>query len=711
MFMASNKVNLTIDGIDVEVTAGSSVLQACEVLGLEIPRFCFHERLLIAGNCRMCLVEIEKSPKPQASCAIPVMPGMKVFTNTPLVKKAREGVLEFLLLNHPLDCPICDQGGECDLQDQAMIYGSDRSRFMERKRGVEDKNLGPLIKTIMTRCIHCTRCVRFATEVAGVEVLGTTARGIDTEIGTYVEKMFKSELSGNVIDLCPVGALTSKPYAFTARPWELRTTESIDTLDSTGSNIRIDARGTEILRIIPRLNESINEEWISDKTRFAYDGLKTQRLTQPMVRKEGKLVAVDWVEAFDYIKKKIKTVQPQDMYGVLGGAVDMETAVAFKNFFNKRGSFNLSTEFGKGQLSNDFLESSTFNSTIEAIESSDLVLIVGCDLRKEAPIINARIRKRMLQGNFKVANISYQGNRRAYTYQAEDAGNGLKALHELANGTHWFTSDLAQAKNPLIIVGPEMSAAVSGSQGKNAQEVLSMIDRNINLVKGTASTYLNYLQPNASQNGLAHLGFDSQKGQKSLAWASFLYCVGVDNIGSYLEACPNAFVVYQGHHGSEELSNVDVVLPGATYTEKDALFFNTEGRPQKTRRALTPPGYAREDWFIVDVLNEFLGDVKSKTSNVPQEDILVELRSKVPASQSLNKVLGSPSIYLDAESLHVNSSKNVTLTEDNINASHVENFYVTCNITKSSSTMAKCSELLTDSFFTVPKYERESFAL
>jgi len=711
MFMASNKVNLTIDGIDVEVTAGSSVLQACEVLGLEIPRFCFHERLLIAGNCRMCLVEIEKSPKPQASCAIPVMPGMKVFTNTPLVKKAREGVLEFLLLNHPLDCPICDQGGECDLQDQAMIYGSDRSRFMERKRGVEDKNLGPLIKTIMTRCIHCTRCVRFATEVAGVEVLGTTARGIDTEIGTYVEKMFKSELSGNVIDLCPVGALTSKPYAFTARPWELRTTESIDTLDSTGSNIRIDARGTEILRIIPRLNESINEEWISDKTRFAYDGLKTQRLTQPMVRKEGKLVAVDWVEAFDYIKKKIKTVQPQDMYGVLGGAVDMETAVAFKNFFNKRGSFNLSTEFGKGQLSNDFLESSTFNSTIEAIESSDLILIVGCDLRKEAPIINARIRKRMLQGNFKVANISYQSNRRAYTYQAEDAGNGLKALHELANGTHWFTSDLAQAKNPLIIVGPEMSAAVSGSQGKNAQEVLSMIDRNINLVKGTASTYLNYLQPNASQNGLAHLGFDSQKGQKSLAWASFLYCVGVDNIGSYLEACPNAFVVYQGHHGSEELSNVDVVLPGATYTEKDALFFNTEGRPQKTRRALTPPGYAREDWFIVDVLNEFLGDVKSKTSNVPQEDILVELRSKVPASQSLNKVLGSPSIYLDAESLHVNSLKNVTLTEDNINASHVENFYVTCNITKSSSTMAKCSELLTDSFFTVPKYERESFAL
>ena len=332
--MSINKINLTIDGLDVEVAEGSSVLQACEVLGLEIPRFCFHERLLIAGNCRMCLVEIEKSPKPQASCAIPVMPGMKVFTNTPLVKKAREGVLEFPLLNHPLDCPICDQGGECDLQDQAMIYGSDRSRFMEKKRGVEDKNLGPLIKTIMTRCIHCTRCVRFATEVAGVEVLGTTARGIDTEIGTYVEKMFKSELSGNVIDLCPVGALTSKPYAFTSRPWELRVTESIDTLDSVGSNIRIDARGTEIMRIVPRLNEDINEEWISDKTRFAYDGLKRQRLTQPLIRKDGKLTPVDWLEAFTFIAKKLKTVDNQNIAGVLGGSVDVETAFALKEFFS-----------------------------------------------------------------------------------------------------------------------------------------------------------------------------------------------------------------------------------------------------------------------------------------------------------------------------------------------------------------------------------------
>ena len=428
----------------------------------------------------MCLVEIEKSPKPQASCAIPVMPGMKVFTNTPLVKKAREGVLEFLLLNHPLDCPICDQGGECDLQDQAMIYGSDRSRFMEKKRGVEDKNLGPLIKTIMTRCIHCTRCVRFATEVAGVEVLGTTARGIDTEIGTYVEKMFKSELSGNIIDLCPVGALTSKPYAFTSRPWELRNTESIDTLDSVGSNIRIDTRGTEIMRIIPRLNESINEEWISDKTRFAYDGLKRQRLTKPMIRNDdGKLVAVEWLEAFSYIKKKLKTIKGSNVHGLLGSSVDLETAYTLKQYLNTMGSFNLMSEHDIDKASTDFLELHTFNSTIADIDNADVILLVGCDLRKEAPIINARIRKRMLQGNVKIANISHQPTIRSYTYKAEDAGDGIFALNSLANGSHWFTSDLAQAKNPIIIAG-------SGAEKESIiPYLLTQIDRNIAKVTGS----------------------------------------------------------------------------------------------------------------------------------------------------------------------------------------------------------------------------------
>jgi len=378
----SNKITVTVDGIDVLVENGSSVLQACEQVGIEIPRFCFHERLLIAGNCRMCLVEIEKSPKPQASCAIPVGPGMKVFTDTPLVKKAREGVLEFLLLNHPLDCPICDQGGECDLQDQAMIFGSDRSRFFHRKRGVEDKNLGPLVKTIMTRCIHCTRCVRFATEVAGVEVLGTTSRGIDTEIGTYVEKMFDSELSGNIIDLCPVGALTSKPYAFTSRPWELRLTESVDVMDSVGSNIRVDTRGTEIMRIIPRLNEEINEEWISDKTRFSYDGLKRQRLTKPMIRNEkGNFDSVEWLEAFEFIKKNVKgqgSVDPSQVVGVVGGLVDVETVFTLKKFLSQQGSSTVISEFGGGKdLQQDFLTNHTFNSSIQGIEESDLLVLVN----------------------------------------------------------------------------------------------------------------------------------------------------------------------------------------------------------------------------------------------------------------------------------------------------------------------------------------------
>jgi NADH dehydrogenase (ubiquinone) Fe-S protein 1 len=428
--MTFNKITVTVDGIDVLVENGSSVLQACEVVGIEIPRFCFHERLLIAGNCRMCLVEIEKSPKPQASCAVPVMPGMKIFTNTPLVKKAREGVLEFLLLNHPLDCPICDQGGECDLQDQAMIFGSDRSRFFERKRGVEDKNLGPLVKTIMTRCIHCTRCVRFATEVAGVEVLGTTARGIDTEIGTYVEKMFESELSGNIIDLCPVGALTSKPYAFTSRPWELKNTESVDVLDSVGSNIRVDTRGTEIMRIIPRLNEEINEEWISDKTRFSYDALKRQRLTQPMIRnKSGNLVPVEWLEAFNFIKKNLKGVSPNEIVGIVGNLVDVETMFTLKNFLAANGSSTLVSEFGDGEINQDFLQNQTFNSTIQGIEDSDLCLLIGTNPRKEAALINARIRKRYLQGEFSVASIGPNVN---LTYPVEHLGVSTKVLAEVA---------------------------------------------------------------------------------------------------------------------------------------------------------------------------------------------------------------------------------------------------------------------------------------
>ena len=677
--MTSNKITVTVDGIDVFVENGSSVLQACEVVGIEIPRFCFHERLLIAGNCRMCLVEIEKSPKPQASCAVPVMPGMKIFTNTPLVKKAREGVLEFLLLNHPLDCPICDQGGECDLQDQAMIFGSDRSRFFERKRGVEDKNLGPLVKTIMTRCIHCTRCVRFATEVAGVEVLGTTARGIDTEIGTYVEKMFESELSGNIIDLCPVGALTSKPYAFTSRPWELKNTESVDVLDSVGSNIRVDTRGTEIMRIIPRLNEEINEEWISDKTRFSYDALKRQRLTQPMIRNEsGNLVTVEWLEAFNFIKKNLRGALPKEIIGMAGNLVDIETMFTLKNFLAANGSPTLISEFGDGSIDQDFLQNQTFNTTIQGIEESDLCLLVGTNPRKEAALINARIRKRYLQGEFSVAGI---GPNVDLTYPVEHLGVSTKVLAEIAEGVHPFCTTLAQAKNPIIIFG---SSLFKREDVTSLLAMLNTIDSNLSQINDKDKSCLNVIQPTASQYGASQLGLDSANIGNCLNEAKFVYCVGVDEEG--LEKVFNTgdkFVIFQGHHGSELVVQADVILPGAAYTEKDSLFFNTEGRPQCTRRALTPPGHAREDWRIIEALGEFLNKTSSHAS---RSDLLASIAKSVPSIKSIGKVPANTS-------LQNTFSKSSTFSISPMSSS-VENFYMTDPISRASSTMAKCTELL-----------------
>ena len=690
----SNKITVTVDGIDVLVQNGSSVLQACEQVGIEIPRFCFHERLLIAGNCRMCLVEIEKSPKPQASCAIPVMPGMKVFTDTPLVKKAREGVLEFLLLNHPLDCPICDQGGECDLQDQAMIFGSDRSRFFHRKRGVEDKNLGPLVKTIMTRCIHCTRCVRFATEVAGVEVLGTTSRGIDTEIGTYVEKMFDSELSGNIIDLCPVGALTSKPYAFTSRPWELRLTESVDVMDSVGSNIRIDTRGTEIMRIIPRLNEEINEEWISDKTRFSYDGLKRQRLTKPMIRNEnGNFDSVEWLEAFEFIKKNVKgqgSRSPYESAGVVGGLVDVETIFTLKKFLSQLGSSRVISEFGRGKdLQQDFLTNHTFNSSIQGIEESDLVVLVGTNPRKEAAIINARIRKRSLQGNFNVAYLGPdldQTTQFGLNYPVDHLGKTAETLSLIASGRHALCAKLAQAKNPIIIVGSHL---FSRRDSKALMGIVSTLDKNLNTVRGSKGSYINMIQPNAAQYGAAQLGVDHFRPYADEIPLKFVYCVGAEDVLSGMHLMKNHFIIYQGHHGNEDVAiNADVILPGAAYTEKDALFFNTEGRPQSTKRALTPPGYAREDWKIISALSEYIYGTSQYAS---RSDLLSDMGDKIPGIKSLGQIPA-----LNSLSQPIYSNQNVgSCVADQYLYSSVPNFYFTCAVTKASSTMAKCVELFT----------------
>src|SRR5262245_12599020 len=441
---------LTIDGKEIEVPAGMTVLQACELAGAEIPRFCYHERLSVAGNCRMCLVEMEKSPKPIASCAMPAGDGMVIKTDTPLVKKARHGVMEFLLINHPLDCPICDQGGECDLQDQAMAYGFDRSRFHENKRAVLDKNFGPLVKTIMTRCIHCTRCVRFATEVAGVEELGATGRGEHMEIGTYVEKALSSELSGNIIDLCPVGALTSKPYAFIARPWELKKTESIDVLDAVGSNIRIDARGNEVMRILPRLNEDINEEWISDKTRFACDGLKKRRLDVPMVKRDGKLREASWQDAFAAIRARLDGLAGDKIAAIVGDLVDCETMVVLKDLMASLGSPHLDCRQDGARLDTKARCSYLFNTTIAGIEQADLCLLIGTNPRFEAPLVNARIRKRWRRGGFTVGRI---GPPNDLTYPVIELGDGPESLGELVDGSHAFCERLKAAERAMLIVG------------------------------------------------------------------------------------------------------------------------------------------------------------------------------------------------------------------------------------------------------------------
>ena len=711
--MSTNKIKVTVDGIDVLVTPGSSVLQACELVGVEIPRFCFHERLLVAGNCRMCLVEIEKQIKPVASCAMPVMPGMNIFTDTPLVKKAREGVLEFLLMNHPLDCPICDQGGECDLQDQAMIFGSDKSRYRALKRGVEDKNFGPLIKTIMTRCIHCTRCVRFATEVAGVEVLGTTARGNDTEIGTYVEKMFNSELSGNIIDLCPVGALTSKPYAFTSRPWELKTTESIDVLDSMGSNIRVDARGTEIMRIIPQLNEEINEEWISDKTRFAYDALKRQRLTSPMIKNEdGKLVEVDWLSAFEYIKKRIKLLVRSPAYdssAVFGSLTDLETMVMSRHLLRSLGTNpKLYSECGTSIKNKAFIELFTFNNSIEGIEDADLVLLIGTNPRKEAALINARLRKRFLRGNFTIANI---GSNLDLTYPVKHLGLSPNVLKDIAEGYHPFCADLAKAQNPMIIFGEGLQKRSDYTTIlRMLIDIQANLDKSVGLVE---NSILNLIQGSANQYGADLLGCDRFNPEEDI-FTDLVYLFGVDeqtvnNVRSFNE---KKFIIYQGHHGFDGLANVDVVLPSSAYTEKDSLFFNTEGRLQSTRLSLTAPGHAKIDWEIVYGLYSFLYDNETKKlagksvdeltfdKTVSYEDEVWKITSKINNRSDILALVGNEipktktigicenSRSLSSDLIGKNGFYNITPLKSNI-----ENFYMTDVITKSSSTMAKCTEL------------------
>jgi len=669
---------LTIDGCEIEVEDGATVLQACEAAGVEIPRFCYHERLAIAGNCRMCLVEMEKAPKPIASCAMPAGEGMVIHTDSPLVQKARRGVMEFLLINHPLDCPICDQGGECDLQDQAMGYGGDRSRFHENKRAVEDKDFGPLVKTIMTRCIHCTRCIRFITDVAGVSELGATGRGEHMEVTTYVEKALSSELSGNIIDLCPVGALTSKPYAFTARSWELRKTETIDVLDAVGSNIRVDARGAEVMRVLPRLHEDVNEEWISDKTRFAYDGLKRQRLDRPYVRVDGKLQEASWEAAFAAIADKLKGLDGGRIAAIAGDLCCAESMLALKDLMTALGSPHLDCRQDGAHLDPTARVGYLFNTTIAGIEAADACLLVGTDPRREAALINARLRKRWRRGGFPVGLI---GQPVDLTYPIQHLGAGAKTLREIVEGKHDFSRVLEAAERPMLILGQGALARADGAAilglARAAAERFAMI--------GEGWNGFNVLHRAAARVGGLDLGFvpgpEGRDVAGILAGAGageidLVYLLGADEIDTGLLG--DAFVVYQGHHGDRGAHRADVILPGAAYTEKNATYINTEGRVQRGQRAIFPPGDAREDWTILRALSAVVGRILPYDS---LEQLRARLVEVAPSFAEIDRPASAPWQAFGATGRTTAAPFEMP----------VENFYMTDAICRASETMARCT--------------------
>ncbi|QJE72749.1 NADH-quinone oxidoreductase subunit G [Aerophototrophica crusticola] len=672
---------LTIDGVEIEVAPGTSVLQACEQLGIEVPRFCYHERLSVPANCRMCLVEVERSPKPVASCAMPCGEGMVVKTNTETVHKARKGVMEFLLINHPLDCPICDQGGECDLQDQAVAYGFDRGRFSENKRSIKDKNLGPLIKTYMTRCIHCTRCIRFMDEIAGVSALGALNRGEHMEITPALEAGVASELSGNLVDVCPVGALTSKPYAYTARPWELRKTETIDVMDAVGANIRVDTRGPEVMRVNPRLHEDVNEEWISDKTRYSHDGLKRQRLDRPYVRgDDGKLRQASWAEAFAAIRAKLSGLNGSQIAAIAGDLVDAESALALKELMLGLGSPNLECRQDGAKFDVSQRSGYVMNTTIAGLEQADVVLLVGTNPRWEAPLVNARIRKGYLAG--KVKKVAVIGQNFDLTYPTEYLGIGGEVLSALAAGTHPFAETLRTAKNPVIIVGMGAFRRADGAAVQAAARALAV---SVGAVREDWNGF-NVLHTAAGRVGALDVGFVPHQGGRDLdgilegcrtGEIQAVYLLGADEIPG--EAFGNAFVVYQGHHGDRGAHRADVILPGAAFTEKAATYVNTEGRVQQTRLAVFPLGEAREDWKIVRALSAELGQT------LPY-DTLGQVRARLV---QVNPVFGAvdrlvPSVWAEfGQSGAIGGGHFV---------SPIENFYMTDPISRASVTMAKCTE-------------------
>jgi len=653
---------LKINNIEVEVAAGTNILQAAEQLGIEIPRFCYHDKLSVAGNCRMCLVEVKGGPpKPQASCCLACTDNMEVFTETEMVLKARKGVMEFLLINHPLDCPICDQGGECDLQDQAVAYGFDRSRYFEAKRAVKDKELGPVVKTVMTRCIQCTRCVRFASEIAGVDDLGLLNRGEDVEIGTYIEKAIASELSGNLVDICPVGALTSKPYEFTARPWELRKTESIDVMDAVGSNIRIDARGNEVMRILPRLNESINEEWLADKSRLACDGLKVQRLDTPYVRRDGKLVEATWEEAFLALADKFKHLQGAQIGALAGDLVDVESTYALKKFMNGLGSNMLDCRVDGAELDGAQACGYRFNTTIAGLEQADAIILVGTNPRVDAPMINARIRKSWVNKRVPVYVI---GAKLDLNYPYTYLGEGPDALASLN----------VVAERPALILGMSALARPDGA-------AILALARSKAVVNDTWNGF-NVLHTAAGRMGALMLGFTppaagSSGGHFNLQGLKLLWLHGVD-VPFVADLPRDLFVVYQGHHGDIGATRADVVLPGVAYTEKNALYVNTEGRVQQARQAVSPLGQAKEDWKIIRALSEAIG--KPLAFNT-QSELRAQLVKEYPAFASIDAIAPAPWAPFGQQGA-VGSAPFQLANK---------NYYQTDPISRASATMAECA--------------------
>jgi len=670
---------ITINGKEIEFENGMTVLQACELADVEIPRFCYHEKLSIAGNCRMCLVELDKSPKPIASCAMPAAEGMNIKTNTSFVEKARKGVMEFLLANHPLDCPVCDQGGECDLQDQSMYYGVDKSRFVENKRQVKEKYMGPLIKTQMTRCIHCTRCVRFATEVAGVPEIGAIGRGENMEITTYLEKAMESELSANVIDLCPVGALTSKPYAFEARPWELKKTESIDVTDAVGSNIRVDTYNWEVKRILPRLNNDINEEWISDKTRYSCDGLLKQRLDTPYIKKNNKLQKSSWDEAISLLIDKLKSTDLNEIGGHIGDMINLENALSFKKLFAALKINNLEFRERKFYINSTEKMNYIFNSSIKGIDETDLILLIGTNPRLEATMLNARIRKAFAQRRVPVYSIGDPGN---LTYDYIKIGNTTDDIRKVLNKEGEFSKELLSSKKPIIIIGESALELKSGKyiieEFKNFLKANNFINKDWNA--------LNFLPQNASTVGLIDLKIIPNAEEENKTFFEklennqfkLLYLLGSDNLNFKKN---NEFIIYQGSHGDRGAEIADLILPSAAFTEQNGLYENLEGRVQECKKASYPIGEALEDWKIFNLILKKL----EKNDHLTNFDNLrKEVLSLIPNFTKLNELPSFKDIRTSNQSSY--------FVNEEVFIKQLDYFFTNA-ISRASKTMSECRQI------------------